>query len=303
MRRKNNKMDENEKQLDGKNVKVLRTYTSDMADAIRTNEVSVIKIALAEKEKREQEATYKEAEGTNVSKTFLVIGGVILIVVAILGSYYLLQKKKSVALPTINNIETFIAYDSKSNIDVTNATNTNDLLNLINKDPQVDSPLIKALFLIRKTNSVYEVLTSNDFLSLIGATAPGALTRSLSDKYLLGKYSNPNATNEQNKSAMFLILETTDYNQAYASMLDWEKTMLKDLFVLFNISPPNNLLLEKPWKDIIINNKDARVLYGDNGEGILYYVFVNKNDLIITNNTESLREVMARLITKNAQPL
>ena len=46
-------MEEKEKKPNyNRDSKVLRTYTSDMADAVRTNEVSVIKIALAEKEKR-----------------------------------------------------------------------------------------------------------------------------------------------------------------------------------------------------------------------------------------------------------
>lgn len=296
-------MEENEKQLNDKKIKVLRTYTSDMADAIRTNEVSVIKIALAEKEKREQEAEYKEAEGTNTSKILLVIGGIILIAVAIAGSYFLIQKKKEKEIPQsiISNIETFIAYDFQSNIDVTSAINASDLVNIIKQRQESNSGLIKALFLTKKTNGVIDLLTSNNFLSLIGTNAPGALIRSLSDKYLLGEYSNPNAPNENNRLAMFLIFQTTNYNQTYASMLDWEKTMLKDLFILFNISisESNISLLEKPWKDIIINNKDARVLYGENGEGILYYVFVNKNNFIITSNKEALQEVISRLITKN----
>ena len=48
-------MDENKPQQNDTDIKVLRTYTSDMADVVRTNEMSVIKIALAEKEKREKE--------------------------------------------------------------------------------------------------------------------------------------------------------------------------------------------------------------------------------------------------------
>ena len=300
-------MDENKTQSDAKDIKVLRTYTSDMVDAIRTNEISVIKIALAEKEKRDQEALYKKAEGTNITKILLVIGGIILIAAAIVGSYFLIQKTKEKGTPktTINNIETFISYDSKSYIDVTNVTNASDLLNIIKKEKPLDLGLVEALFLTRTTNNVPEIITSKNFLSLIETTAPGALTRSLSDKYLLGKYSNSNIANSNDNSAMFLILQTIDYNQAYASMLDWEKTMSKDLSVLFNISIPeaNNSLLEKPWKDIVVNNKDARVLYGENGEGMLYYVFVNKNDFVITNNIETLKEIIGRMIIKNTKPL
>jgi len=297
-------MDENTPQPNEKDIKVLRTYTSDMADVIRDNEMSVIKIAMAEKEKREQDDIYKKAEGSNFSKIFLVIGGIIFIVAAIVGSYFLLKNKKEIPQTVISNTETFISYDSKSDIDVTNIVDMSDLLGLIKKEQQKDSKLINAVFLNQKTNNVSESLNSKDFLSLIKTTAPDALLRSLSDKYLLGKYSNPNAADSRDRSATFLIFETNNYSQAYASMLDWEKTMLKDLFTLFDIkiSSSNDPIFEKQWKDIVINNKDARVLYGENGEGILYYVFVNKNDFVITDNIEALKEVVARLITKNAQP-
>jgi len=297
-------MDENNTQTKDKDIKVLRTYTSDMADAIRNNEMSVIKIALAEKEKREQENIYRKAEGTNFSKILLVIGGIIFIGAAIFGSYLLFKNKKVETIPqTSTTIDTFISYDANSKIDTTNITSSSELISLIQKE-QTTPNLIKALFLTKNINGIPELLTTKNFLSLVQTTAPDALIRSLSDKYLLGKYSITGISNSDNKSSVFLVFETTNYSQAYASMLDWEKTMLKDLFVLFdiNITESNSSLFNKQWKDIIINNKDARVLYGENGEDLLYYVFVDKNHFIITNNIDTLKEVTSRLITKNAQP-
>lgn len=300
-------MEEKEEQTNNKEIKVLRTYTSDMAEAIRDNEVSVIKIALAEKEKRENEESFKKAEGSKASKVFLAIGGIILIAAAIAGSYYLIQQKKAreTPLPIMNNVETFISYDSSSYVDTTKANNIFDLLKLIDENGQNNSGLIKAMFLTRTTQEEPEILKATDFLSLINSSAPGALTRSLSGEYLLGKYSNPSAVNEKNRSATFLIFETNNYNQAYVSMLDWEKTMLKDLFILFNINIPESdtSFFEKVWKDVIINNKDARVLYGENGEGVLSYVFVNKNIFVITDNTEALKEIITRLLIKNTKPM
>ena len=294
-------MDEKEKQLNNKNIKVLRTYTSDMANAIRDNEMSVITIALAEKAKREEEELYRKAEGTSTSKILLSIGGIILIAAAILGSYYLVQKKKEkdAVTPIINNIETFISYDSSSVIDVTGATNILELESIINQKEQASTGTITALFLTKKINNISETITASDFLSLVGTTAPSALIRSLSDTYLFGKYSNENSVDENAKSGMFLILQTTNYNQTYVSALEWEKTLLSDLFVLFNMPEQNSSLLNKEWKDIIINNKDARVLYGENGQGVLYYVFVNKNNFVIANNVDALKEVISRLLIKN----
>ena len=296
-------MEENKTQLNSdKDIKNLRTYTSDMADVIRTNEVSVIKIALAEKEKREQEEIYKEAEGTNATKIFLIIGGIILITSAIFGTYFLIQQKKIKDLPinATNNIDTFISYDSYSNLDVTNISNINDFANFVKQIEKAPSRMIKAIFLTQKTNNISETTNSKNFLSLIEANPPSALTRSLSDKFLLGKY-----TSEDSTSTIFLVFQTTDYANAYASMLDWEKNILKDLYVLFNINIPesNSVLFENQWKDIIVNNIDARVLYGSSGEGILYYAFVNKNHFVITGNIEALKEIITRLQTKNSLPL
>lgn len=291
-------MDFENKQLND-DEKVLRTYTSDMADAIRQNEVSVIKIALAEKEKREQETIYKQAEGTKTSKIFFVIGGIILITAGVVGSYFLFQKKETAAPVITNNFETFINYDSYSNLDVTNITNQNDLLKITTENNLSNDGQIKALFFSKKINELEEKLNTKDFLSLIQSNAPGALVRSLSDKYLLGQYITL-----EKKSVKFLIFETNNYTQTYASMLEWEKTLLKDLFIILDLKniPAESPLFEKQWKDIVINNRDARVLYGDSGEGILYYVFINKNHFVITSDKEALKEVISRLILKNSEP-
>lgn len=293
-------MNENKTQTNNKEVKVLRTYTSDMAEVIRDNEISVIKIALAEKTKREQEETYKKAEGSTFSKILFIIGGVILIIGAIIGSYFLIQSKKIKPISNINNVETFISYDLKNDIDVTSIVYPEDFLNLIKNEQKIESKLIKALFLTKKNNNTIEYLDSKDFLSSIESTAPDALKRSLSGKYLLGTYSNQNATERKDKSSLFLIFETTNYPQTYSSMLEWEKTMIKDFSKLFDITEYNDS--EPRWKDVVINNKDTRVVYGESGEGLLYYVFVNKNHFIITNDTEALKELTSRILTKNALP-
>ncbi len=186
-----------------------------------------------------------------------------------------------------------------SAIDVTNITNQNNLINVIEENNLLNVGQVEAIFLSKKINEVEEKLNTKDFLSLIESNAPGSLVRSLSEKYLLGEY----ITTEK-KSVKFLIFETNNYAQTYASMLEWEKTILKDLFIILNLKniPVESPLFEKQWKDVVINNRDARVLYGDNGEGILYYVFINKNHFVITSDKETLKEVISRLILKSSEP-
>lgn len=291
-------MEEDKKQNSDKNIKVLRTYTSDMADVIRDNEVSVIKIALAEKEKKEMDGSFDKAYSSRFTKIFMFVGGIILIAGAVIGSILIFQKKEELSKPQVKNVSTFISYDLKSEIDVTEASSVSSLMSLIKRGWQSKIKNVEAIFLMKQAGEQFQMLTSKEFLFIIDSTIPESLERSLSNKYLLGRYSNPAVVS--NEYSTFIIFETTDYNLAYASMLEWEKTMLRDLYLLLNIQITNNSLFEKSWSDIIVDNRDTRVLYGENGQGILYYAFVNKDNFVISNSLETLKEIMNRLIIKNS---
>lgn len=287
-----------------KKINALKTFAGDMAEAVREKELSIIKIALAEREKREKELLDKKKEGSIWLKILPIVGGLILISSAIFGIYFLSKTKNEIFVPEIKNeFETFITYNSKSIIDTTNKEN---LLELIQKEKIINEGLVKAIFLTENIKNETEKnpkeivveITTEKFLSLLGINTPNALLRSFSSKYLLGGYLNTKI-NEDKKNNTFLIFQTNSYDQAYASMLEWEPNMYKDLSLLFNLPKLNDLNLGQDWRDVYIDNKDVRVLYGDNKEKILYYVFVNKNKLLITNSLESLKEIITRLNIKN----
>lgn len=301
-------MEENKKPSNlNSDLKVIHTYTSDMADAVRQNDMSVIKIALAEKEKRENEEIYKKAEGTNSSKIFLVFGGIILIIIALVITYLVTQKNVETNSPvqTAKEIGAPISYNEKVFMDTAGLTTHNDLSNAIKKEVGNNNKenSVKSIFLTRSIGGKPELVNVTDFISLIGESAPQALVRNLGEEYLIGTYSIKEG--ELLKPHLFLIFSIKDYNQTYASMLSWEKTMLHDMSSIFNIdlSGDRSELLEKQWSDIIIKNKDARVLYDNLGKEILYYIFINKNDFIITDNQETLKEVEARIVSKETKPL
>jgi hypothetical protein len=309
--------DNNQKQSsagDINKIQNIKTYSSDMAEAVRQNQGSVIKIALAEQNKREQENINKRASVTNKSKVFLVIGGVILIIGAIAGSYYLLQKNNTTNVQTPKTtVESIISSDINSFISTDKATNKTDLINLLDseKSKQEKSGSIKSIFLTKQKDGQTALLPFNEFLSLADFTAPNALIRSLSDSYMIGIYTqndsiaDASSDSNKNKSNLFFIFKTKDYNNTYAGMLTWEKTMLDDMFPIFHIdvSGDNSQIFEKSFQDIIIENKDARVLYDTKGNPILFYLFTDKNNLVISDNEEAIKEVIARLITQNAKPL
>ncbi len=307
-------MEENKKELNNSGgIKTVRTYMSDMADTVRNNEGSVIKVALAEQNRNERENIYRQAEGSNSKKIFWVIGGLILIGSALYGSYYLINQKVKDSVPQllIKN-ETIISYDETSNINLANADSIilTDKINTIKKEPSASDKngVIKFLSLTKDVNGVSGKILTKDIFTLMKSTAPSSLVRSLSDSYMLGTYiKNPKANMDttEGKPSLFMIFQTKDYSFTYAGMLEWEKTIASDMFSLFEFNTKENKiqLSAKPFKDIIINNKDARVLISEENNAILYYLFTNKNNLIVTDSPEAIKEILARLAIKNIKPL
>lgn len=290
-------------------VNIIRTYTSDMAEAIKTDEASVIKIALAEKRKKENQELIEKVEGTKSEKIFWFIAGIIFIFLTIFISIYSIEKKKEKNTPTpiTQNIESYISYDGHTYIDVAGYFDPDEIFNLIKTeaDKKDITGKIKIFSLIKKIDGIISPLTTNDFFSLVKAETPPILIKSLDENFTIGGYypkqTIDNLGSQQEKNNIFFVFKINDYNQVYAAILEWEKTMLEDLHNLFDIeiNENNKNLIGKKWKDVVVNNRDIRVIYDFDESGLIYYTFVDKDYLIISNNTETLNEISFRLIYGN----
>lgn len=286
--------------------KIIRTYMSDMASVVRQNEVSVIKVALEEQKKREREDEFIKIEGTPKKKIFWAVGGMIILLGAFILSYFVFQKDKEKDIPPVvaKPSETLVSSEGSTDIDITNTTNKNDFSNILAQELSVRNATesIKEISLTQRKNEEKNLFSLENLFSLIEASIPGQLLRSFSGDYMLGSYTPISA---YDKNHLFLIIKINDYNQAYAGMLEWEKTMLDDLYSFFqiNITNENKELFEKPFRDIIIKNKDVRILYTNEGADVLLYLFPNKNTLVITDNQEAIKQIIERLLAKQVAPL
>lgn len=295
-------MDEQKTNLNNQeNLKTIRTYMTDMADTVRANEISVIKVALAEQNKHEMEDLNRKIEGTPVKKVFWFIGGVILIAGAIYGIYFLNQQKIKTDTPAPVIKETsIISYDGTTPVSVSVSDVLLDKINSAKKDVVANnkSGAINFISLSSEINGVKDPILVKNLFSYLGFTAPSSLVRSLSDSYMVGTYNNGG-------QKLFMILQTQNYESTYAGMLEWEKTLASDMLNLFELNTNENKLQlnERKWKDIIISNKDARVLNNENDAPILYYLFADKNNLIIADSSDTLKEIISRLAIKNIKPL
>ncbi len=282
-----------------KKTKVLRTYTTDMAEAIREDEISVIKIALAEKARREKEEEEKKAKGTGLSRAVFFLGGIILLALAVAIVYFFFFKEtEAPPVPVENKIETFLAFDDNLFLDISEVKDTIELKNSIGEEMENMSGQIKVVFFTQTNEGLKEIVPIEKLFSLAKIEAPSSLSRFLSNNYLFGRYD---LFSEYGEEAPFFILETTDYNQAYVSMLRWEETMLEDFYLFFEIKLPKGKTpySYRKWSDLIVRNKDVRVLKDEYGKNLLFYSFVNKNNFVLTTDLGALEEIIDRVLAKN----
>ncbi len=301
-------MEEKKKQINtnGEKLETIQTYMSDMANVVRDREMSVTKIASIEHKSREDKNYYREEKKPHNNKTFFIIGGIIIIISAVIVSYLLIQKTEEKNKPhqIIKTYETQISYNKKVTLNATNVTDKNDLFNLINPEiiKKGNTESIKDILLTKQINNVISQLPLDSLLKLLKVTAPDSLIRSFSKNYMMGTYT-PLNTNK--KTNLFLIIKIKNYNLAYAGMLEWEKTIIYDLFTFFriNIKGDNNKLLNKPFQDVIIKNKDIRVLYNEEGIGVFFYLFSNRKTLIISDSQNAIKEIITRLLIQKTKPV
>lgn len=293
-------MDEKNNQTKIQNI---HTYSSDMADAVREQEATVIKIALAEKERKDREKYVEENKNNFSSNIFYVIGGVALVVSSIWATSYFIQKGKEASSVAVKKttVDTLIKTDEQAMLDVTNITNKQDLINAIKTEKLKEIKIgnTKSIVLYTNTEAGIKLITTEDLIERLTINIPGTLARSLHESFMLGVHQIGGERN------LFLVFSTNDYNSSFAGMLSWEPTILSSMFSLFSVNVSSSLegVFETPWGDKIILNKDSRVLSLPDGTELLSYMFIDKNKFILTDKEETIKEMIQRLVTQNIKPI
>jgi hypothetical protein len=112
-------------------------------------------------------------------------------------------------------------------------------------------------------------------------------------------------TYTKSETSLFIILQSKDYEYTYAGMLSWEETMAGDMFDLFELKTEENKIEinNREWKDVVMENKDSRILFNEEQKPILYYMFADRENVVITDSKDAIKEITTRLIMKNIKPL
>ena len=267
--------------------KVIETYAEDMARVIENDQGGLIKKII-------QEQSAKELEKKNFSpdsrqnKLYMIIG-VALLLFALFALIFFIYKKDTIStVPIEKQFAPLIFNDKSFFIEIAG----------LSKDKIAESILTE----VRETNlkkggleGIYltqdkQIIGFRNFLNLLKSNFIPLDGTMISDNFLLG------LINGENKD-LFILMKIRSFTDIFENIKTWEGKMLYDLHAFFEIPINSNTsyLFTKDFEDGVVKNKNARILYDQNGQIMLMYVFVGDTSLVIADKIEAVSEVMFRL--------
>ncbi len=288
-----------------KPIQNLRTFQSDIADAVQHKEASVVKIAAAE---IAHNPNTKQMDDPKKSLYVLLLSGILVVSsIAALGIFFLYKTQKRAS--TLPKIETskIIASEATQEIAVTPSQAIQPLIQQQKETISASANAITRLmfFTASATSSKSKLaLGAQDFATRLNTEMPTWLIRALEPEYIVGIH-----TTESNNP--FIIFKSSSYENAFAGMVKWEETIQKDLPAFVNPSTvtaavqapgitgstTQTAVTTSRFQDGVIQNKDVRILKDASGKTILIYALPDKETIVIATNEVTLKELFARLIT------
>lgn len=273
----------------------LRTYQSDVEDALKDGGGSLAKIAVAESIKRANEpftsiGDTEESERENRTKIIWGISiGLVVLGIIIFSLFYFLRGLGQSPAPIISQTSPIIITDVEKNVDISGLDREALIAKLFSEQQNnlVKLSSVAGLRLIDGVGEVVSQITAKKFFQKLSARPPDELVRSLQDNFLFGLYS-------LNTNKPFLIFKTDYYQSAFAGMIAWEKDLVADLGPIFVDSQV--LSQFGKFEDITIKNRDTRALRDSTGRIIFLYSFPDKSTIVITTNADTLDAIGARLL-------
>jgi hypothetical protein len=312
-----------------RSIKSLRTFKGDAAEAIEKEKTSLVRIKLAEEQKRTAQGETKLTQTHGASYGVKAVSFILSLLLILVGvSVFVVSRffsGNSSAVPTIV-YSTLMPYDKSDNVNVTNVDRSKVIETFETKRaeaPQNQSS-VKYLHFVKAGAVGPSDLTTPQFLSLLRTKAPQNLLRALDDRFMSGTISL------SGKSEPFIIIRIASFDNAYSGMLSWEETLGEDLGPLFtsdairkpsaeiaiaaNVAiiststastttqtipatiPHPEALVKSPFTDLVVSNIDTRAVRNDRGQVIMLYSFIDKNTLVMTTNENAFRGVVAKFI-------
>jgi len=270
-----------------KEISPIRTYESDVREAVQDRGVSALGIRLAEKRR-------KRARGEDVidisrakhRRDKIIASIIILILVGIgaLGIFIYLGGEETVQVPEVVMIKSLIPAEKEVVLGIKDLSI--DAIDQTMREVSADAILPKGSILNISILDRNKKIETGDLLEILGATPPSSFLRTLDDEFMLGLIS-------ELKDNPFLILKSRSFAHAFSGMLAWEKDLVSDLGSLLRGAPS----LQPPFEDLIISNRDTRVIKDTVGNIFFIYSIIDNETILITTDNEVFETVVESYIS------
>ncbi len=296
---------EKDNKLKNKNVK---TYTSDMVQAIESDKGGLIKKIIHEEEAHEAEKV-NLSPSSKRNRLFMLISFLLIFLAFIILLFLAFSSKNLNTVPVAQQF-TSIIFADQTDFKAIDGLNKDQIFStILNQVANTDIKAggVEGIYLTENK----KVIGFKEFITLLKTNFSMDQINLVSDNFLLGALNSvakPVAstdgstlpTDKNTKTldkGLFILLKVRSFTDIFPVMQVWEDKMLYDLSSLFkvNISPDTNYLFTKDWEDGVVSNKNARILRDKNGNIVLMYVFLNDSSLLITNSEAATNEVILRL--------
>ncbi|OHA88194.1 MAG: hypothetical protein A2741_01075 [Candidatus Zambryskibacteria bacterium RIFCSPHIGHO2_01_FULL_43_27] len=319
-------------------IKNLRTFQGDVAEAIKSQNASVLTIALAEKKRQDNvtnqaptsPAQVKSARKPLDSETKRnIILGVISVMLIISGvgavyGFYILQKKDGITVEALQK-KPLLGWSNRATVDIGSIKNGTlvEKINEFRENATIGNGEIFHLNIEKAVPEGVRPISTSEFFKILDTKAPAPLLRSFKQDFMFGFFGLSDSREP------FLLIELDSFDLAFSGMLAWEKVLNEDIGSLFtrrvvtvkevlpDPTASSSLIststaqtqtriinFDNPnpagFEDVTIRNKDARMLTNIRGETILLYSFIDRKFLLITSNENVLREIVNKLIAEQS---
>jgi hypothetical protein len=288
--------------------KPIRTYESDVAEALARKKSSVMNMVIAEnKRDTGSESISNKPPSQAGKKLLLLVISMIFVGAGLFGAYYLYLQSPLVpdepAQPAVK-IQSVVTPDAQKVLAVNSLQGKQLSTYLVSEfvKYEVAPGAILEFIPVTATGSTTLRVTGTDFVNSLGLDIPDILERSITDRWMLGVH------NTAEVYAPFMIYTTDFFQNAFAGMLRWEESMPEELADLLNYrerarpedststtSISSFFNIRGTFEDRIIRNRDVRQFISQRGEMLFLYAFLDEKTIVIATAESTITNLLDRI--------
>ncbi len=287
---------EENKNTDDSAIPKIRTFQTDARRFIKDKNLSPVQmVARSYSIQQRQGGPIAPPHAPMTWQKKLLIGGEVLVVLAIFGGVYMFIASRPTPPPKQNTgsqIPTPLVFAETQIILEVRPGEVGSLQKqiLFEKEKKRGAGSLAYLPVVITTSSTTKALIPPPALiSLLGWSTSSAFTEQLTTSANMFIYFGA-----QGNDVAF-IWSTKDFERTLASLFGWEKSLPRTLRPYLT-NAPDTLISRLIFENEVIKNHNARVAKTEDGRVIVGYAIFNKKYVVIATSREALATILGRLV-------